>query len=61
MNERNAKKLHQSRALLYLGNVKNHISRYDFGYYNDKNKPSPISEQKFSSNDNSLKQHGKLK
>jgi hypothetical protein len=41
--------------------LNNHISRYDFGYYNDKNKPSPISEQKFSSNDNSLKQHGKLK
>ena len=44
-----------------LEELNGHISRYDFGYYNDKNRPSPITQQKFSSNNNSLKQHGKLK
>lgn len=46
---------------LTLEELNGRIARYDFGYYNDKNKPSLISEQKFSSNDNSLKQHGMLK
>jgi hypothetical protein len=35
------------------------ISAYDFGYYNDKNKPSLITDAKFASKDNSLKQNGK--
>ena len=36
-------------------------STYEFGYYNGHYKPSPVTEQKFTSNDNSLKQHSKLK
>jgi hypothetical protein len=46
---------------LSLDILNDRITRYDFGYYNDKNKPSPITEQKLLSNDNSLKQHGKFK
>ena len=46
---------------LTLEILNDQIAKYDFGYYNDKNRPSPITEAKFSSNDNSLKQHGKLK
>jgi hypothetical protein len=46
---------------LTLEILNDRITKYDFGYYNDKNRPSPITEAKFSSNDNSLKQHGKLK
>ena len=38
-----------------------HISIDEFSYYNSKYKPSPVNEQKFTSNDNSLKQHSKLK
>ena len=38
--------------------LNNRISKFDFGYHNDKNKPSLISEAKFSSADNSLKQNG---
>ena len=34
-----------------------HISTYEFGYYNDKYKLLPVTEQNFTSNDNSLKQH----
>jgi hypothetical protein len=34
------------------------ISKYDFGYYNDKNKPTLITEAKFASKDNSLRQNG---
>ena len=43
---------------LTLKILNDRIAKYDFGYYNDTNKPSPITEAKFSSNDNSLKQHG---
>lgn len=43
-----------------LDTLNEKIAKYDFGYYNDTNKPSPISEAKLSSNDNSLKQHGTL-
>ena len=43
--------------LLKLEILNDRIAKYDFGYYNDKNRPSPINEAKFSSNDNSLKQH----
>ncbi|CAB4030340.1 Hypothetical predicted protein, partial [Paramuricea clavata] len=42
---------------LTLKILNDRIAKYDFGYYNDTNKPSPITEAKFSSNDNSLKQH----
>ena len=44
-----------------LEELNNRIAAYDFGYYNDKNRPSPIIESKLSSTDNSLKQHGKCK
>ena len=43
---------------LTLEVLNSRISKYDFGYYNDKNRPSPITEQKLSSNDKNLKQHG---
>ena len=43
---------------LTLEVLNSRIAKYDFGYYNDKNRPSPITEQKLSSNDNNLKQHG---
>ena len=36
------------------------MAKYDYGYYNDKNKPSAITEQKLASNDNNLKQHGEF-
>lgn len=45
---------------LTLEELNGRISSYDFGYPNNKNKPTLICEQRFSSNDNSLKQHGKL-
>ena len=48
-------KVHRYFTLEFLNN---RISKYDFGYYNDKNKPSLISEAKFASTDNSLKQNG---
>ena len=47
--------------LFTLEELNARIARFDLGYYNDKNKPSPITEEKLSSNDNSLKQHGELK
>jgi hypothetical protein len=47
------------RYLFTLEELNNRIAGYDFGYYNDKNRPSPIAEQKLSSTDNSLRQHGK--
>lgn len=34
------------------------IRDFDYGYYNDKNKPSPISMKTLNSNNNSLKQKG---
>ncbi|XP_028418114.1 uncharacterized protein LOC114543241 [Dendronephthya gigantea] len=46
---------------LTLEILNDRIAKYDFGYYNDSNRPSPITEQKLSSNDNNLKQHGKFK
>ncbi|XP_028407455.1 uncharacterized protein LOC114530067 [Dendronephthya gigantea] len=45
------------QAILTLEDLNGRIAKFDFGYYNDKNKPSPITEQKLSSNDHSLKQH----
>ena len=43
-----------------LDNLNDRISKYDFGYYNDKNKPTLITEAKFASKDNSLRQNGML-
>ena len=47
-------------GFLTVDELNRRISKFDFGYYNDKNKPSPITDQKLSSNDKSLKQHGKF-
>lgn len=35
------------------------IKKFDYGYYNDKNKPSPILAKTLKSKANSLKQKGK--
>ena len=42
-----------------LDELNHRLSTFDYGYYNDKNKPTPITDQKLSSNDNNLRQHGK--
>lgn len=34
------------------------MASFDFGYYNDKNKPTLIPESKLASKDNSLRQNG---
>ena len=46
--------------LFTLEHLNHQIASYDFGYYNDKNRPSQITELKLSSADNSLRQHGKI-
>lgn len=43
---------------LTLNQLNERIKRFDFGYYNDKNKPSPISQQTLNNGNNSLKQKG---
>ena len=43
---------------LTLSQQKERLKRFDFGYYNDKNKPSPISQQTLNNSNNSLKQKG---
>ena len=44
--------------LFTLKQLNHQIASYDFGYYNDTNRPSQIPEQKLLSTDNSLRQHG---
>ena len=44
--------------LFTLEQLNHQIASYDFGYYNDTNRPSQIPEQKLLSTDNSLRQHG---
>lgn len=34
------------------------LARFDYGYFNDKNKPSPIADRTLKSDNNSLKQKG---
>lgn len=46
---------------LTLNQLNKRIKRFDFGYYNDKNKPSPISQQTLNNGNNSLKQKGLCK
>ena len=41
-----------------LDELNERIRDFDYGYYNDKNKPSPISVKTLNSNTNSLKQKG---
>lgn len=43
---------------LTLNQLNERIKRFDFGYYNDKNKPSPISHLTLNNGNNSLKQKG---
>lgn len=45
---------------LTLDCLNSRITSFDFGYYNDKNKPTLISETKFASKDNTLRQNGML-
>ena len=49
----------KAESLFTLQDLNCRLAKFDFGYYNDANKPSPITEQKLSSNNNNLKQHGK--
>ena len=44
-----------------LNELNHRLSTFDYGYYNDKNKPTPITDQKLSSSDNNLRQHGMTK
>lgn len=43
---------------LTLDQLNERIKRFDYGYYNDKNRPSPISQQTLNNANNSLKQKG---
>ena len=43
---------------LTLDQLNERIKRFDYGYYNDKNRPSPISQQTLNNGNNSLKQKG---
>lgn len=47
------------KCLFTLEELNRRVSCFDFGYYNDSNKPSPIGEAKLGSADHSLKLHGK--
>lgn len=43
---------------LTLDQLNERIKQFDCGYYNDKNRPSPISQQTLNNANNSLKQKG---
>ena len=43
---------------LTLDQLNERIKRFDYGYYNGKNRPSPISQQTLNNANNSLKQKG---
>ena len=43
---------------LTLDQLNERIKRIDFGYYNDKNRPSPISQKALNNANNSLKLKG---
>lgn len=45
-------------SYLTLQDLNEGIKDFDYGYYNDKNRPSPISSVTLNSNSNSLKQKG---
>ncbi|XP_028409272.1 uncharacterized protein LOC114531867 [Dendronephthya gigantea] len=45
------------KKLLTLKELNRRLAEFDYGYYNDANKPSPINEKRLSSPDHSLKQH----
>lgn len=41
-----------------LAMLNERIANFDYGYYNDKNKPTPISPKTLASDNNSVKQKG---
>lgn len=48
-----------AKKLFTLQELNRRMADFDYGYYNDSNKPSPITERRLCSPDHSLKQHGK--
>ena len=48
------------KGLFSLDELNRRMSTFDFGYYNDSNRPANIQAQRLASNDNSLKQHGNI-
>ena len=55
--QRNAEDFHFTRKVLYAYQLNDRIKRFDYGYYNDKDRPSPITQTTLSSDRNSLKQN----
>ena len=47
------------KRLFTLEELNRRCACFDFGYYNDTNKPSPIGKNKLNSADHSLRLHGK--
>ena len=43
-----------------LEQLNERITNFDYGYFNDKNKPSPIARQTLKSDNNNLKQKGQF-
>ena len=43
---------------LTLEQLNDRMTQFDYGYFNDKNKPSPISRQTLKSDNNNVKQKG---
>ncbi|KAK3731628.1 hypothetical protein QZH41_015892 [Actinostola sp. cb2023] len=50
------KYLIQEQKLFRLDDLNSNIKNFDYGYYNDSNKPSPIAEGTLNSNSNTLHQ-----
>ena len=44
-----------------LEQLNERMTYFDYGYFNDKNKPSPISRQTLKSDNNNFKQKGMIK
>ena len=54
--QRNAEDFHFRRKVLYAYQLNDIIKRFDYGYYNDNDRPSPITQTTLNSDTNSLKQ-----
>ena len=54
--QRNAEDFHFRRKVLYAYQLNDRIKRFDYGYYNDNDRPSPITQTTLNSDTNSLKQ-----
>lgn len=54
------KYLIQEQKLFRLDDLNSNIKNFDYGYYNDSNKPSPIAEGTLNSNSNTLHQKGNV-